>query len=159
MDMFKEAESIACMLERRKLTQAELAQSLGVSPSYIANKLRLLQHSPEARQKITSNGVSERHARTLLRLEAEEKRLELLDRIITEGLNVERTEALVDTMRSSEMPLRITAEGQAPAIQKFLDGIKDSVKALKSLGVDVKSHESYHGSRLYITLSIDEAAK
>ena len=77
MDMFKEAESLACMLEKRKLKQRELAESLGVSPSYIANKLRLLNYSAEMRKIITDSGLSERHARALLRLNDKEKRLDV----------------------------------------------------------------------------------
>ena len=156
MDMFKEAESIACMLERRKLTQAELAASLGVSPSYIANKLRLLQYSPEMRQKITDSGISERHARALLRLKTEEKRHELLERIEKERLSVERTEALVDSMRQTEMPSRISDLEHSLAIQKFIDSIGDSVKSLNAIGIESRKTSSYHGTRLYITISIEE---
>ena len=156
MDMFKEAESIACMLERRKLTQAELASSLGVSPSYIANKLRLLRYSPEMRRRISDSGISERHARALLRLESEEKRNELLERITKEHLSVERTEALVDAIHQSEISSRIPHLERPFAIQKFIDSITDSVNALNSIGVEARKTSSYHGTRLYITISIEE---
>ena len=156
MDMFKEAESIACMLERRKLTQAELASSLGVSPSYIANKLRLLHYSPEMRKKISESGITERHARALLRLDSEEKRREILERIPKEHLSVERTEALVDTMRQSEISSRISDLEHSSAIQKFIDSIGDSVRSLNAIGIEARKTSSYHGTRLYITISIEE---
>ena len=155
MNLFKEAESIACMLEKRRLTQAELASSLGVSPSYIANKLRLLRHSPEMQRRITDGGISERHARALLRLETAEKRDELLTRIISEGLTVERTEALVDSMRSTELPKKIIKSDRADAVNTLINGIKDSVKSLRTLGVYATATESYHGSNVYVTVSIN----
>lgn len=156
MDMFKEAESLACMLERRKLKQKELAESLGVSPSYIANKLRLLHHSTEMRKKITDSGISERHARALLRLDSEEDRLKILERITREGLSVCMTEALVDGMRTPEVKLKAKRLSRTRAISGFIDGVRDSVNHLRSLGVEARHTESYHGTKLYITIAIDE---
>ena len=145
------------MLEKRKLTQAELASSLGVSPSYIANKLRLLHYSPEMRKKISESGITERHARALLRLDSEEKRFELLERIAKEHLSVERTEALVDAIHQLGISSHISHLERPFAIQKFIDSITDSVNALNSIGVEARKTTSYHGTRLYITVSIEES--
>ena len=156
MDMFKEAESIACMLEKRGMKQSELAESLGVSPSYIANKLRLLRHSDAMRQKIIAGNLSERHARALLRLDSEEDRLKILERIVMEGLNVEVTEALVDGMRTSDLTVKAKRLSRSLAVTSFRDGVRGSLTHLRSLGVEARQTESYHGTKLYITISIDE---
>ena len=157
MDMFKEAESLACMLEKRKLKQRELAESLGVSPSYIANKLRLLNYSAEMRKIITDSGLSERHARALLRLDSEEDRLKILERIKAEGLSVYVTEALVDGMRAPMATLKARRLTRTHAVSGFLDGVKESVTHLRSLGIEARHTESYHGTKLYVTISIDES--
>ena len=68
MDMFDEAKAIRSTMELCHLTQGELARQLGVSQSYVANKLRLLKFSEKMTEKIRSSGISERHARALLRL-------------------------------------------------------------------------------------------
>ena len=68
MDMFDEARAIRSTMELCHLTQGELARQLGVSQSYVANKLRLLKFSQKMTEKIRSSGISERHARALLRL-------------------------------------------------------------------------------------------
>ena len=68
MNMFEEAKAIESMLAARGITQATLASILGVSQPYIANKLRLLHFPDNIREMIVSAGLSERHARTLLRL-------------------------------------------------------------------------------------------
>ena len=68
MDMFDEAKAIRSTMELCHLTQGELARQLGVSQSYVANKLRLLKFSQKMTEKIRSSGISERHARALLRL-------------------------------------------------------------------------------------------
>ena len=68
MDMFDEARAIRSTMELCHLTQSELARQLGVSQSYVANKLRLLKFSEKMAEKIRAAGLSERHARALLRL-------------------------------------------------------------------------------------------
>lgn len=96
MDMFDEARSLSGMIEMLGLTQDEVAKRLGVSQSYIANKLRLLKFSDAVREKIRKTHVSERHARALLRLCREEDILFFLDKIREDSLTVQCTEELVD---------------------------------------------------------------
>lgn len=67
----EEAEAIAAFLRRSGLTQEAAAEQLGMSPSALANKLRLLRLSPDCRRILAQAGLSERHARCLLRLEDE----------------------------------------------------------------------------------------
>ena len=61
MNMFDEARSMHGMIQMCKMTQSELAQKLGVSQSYVANKLRLLKFGEEMQKKITDSAISERH--------------------------------------------------------------------------------------------------
>ena len=70
MNMFDEARSLKCVLETRKMTQRELGQSLGVSTSYVANKLRLLNLSEDLEKLIITSRVSERHYESKLYLTA-----------------------------------------------------------------------------------------
>lgn len=66
---FEEAAAIAAYLRQSGVTQEEAAALLGRSPSALANKLRLLRLSPDCRKLLVENGLSERHARALLRLD------------------------------------------------------------------------------------------
>ena len=82
MTMFEEAKSLYGMMKMRKMTQSETAKMLGVSQSYVANKLRLLQLDQKMQDRICESGLSERHARVLLRIKDEGLRREVLDKII-----------------------------------------------------------------------------
>ena len=77
---FEEAAAIAAYIQDSGSTQEEAAALLGRSPSAVANKLRLLRLSPACREILTSGGLAERHARTLLRLEEQyvDRRLTVL---------------------------------------------------------------------------------
>ncbi|MBQ7363741.1 MAG: hypothetical protein IJW48_04755 [Clostridia bacterium] len=156
MDMFEEARAIEGTLALCKLTQKELARQMGVSQSYIANKLRLLGFSRETEEKIRSSRVSERHARALLRLNCEEKRVEILEKIISRSLTVRECEALVDAAAETDVPDIIGRADKRRRIDTFFDAVKRSVDTLSSLGVESRMTRSYYGNKVYLTIVIEE---
>ncbi len=152
MDMFEEARAMSGTMELCKITQKELAERMGVSQSYVANKLRLLSLSPHMERLIIKHGISERHARALLRLESENDRLEVLEKVITRELTVRECEALVDLAVDSYMPEEVGKAGALERIDVFVDTLKRSLTTLRSLGIDVTDRTSYHGEKMYITV-------
>ena len=78
LQLFEEAEGIARLISEWGVTQEEAAIRLGKSQSAIANKLRLLKLSLEDRKKIVEAGLTERHARALLRIPNQAMRLSLI---------------------------------------------------------------------------------
>ena len=78
LNYLEEAEAIAAFLHQTGMTQEAVAAQLGMSPSALANKLRLLRLSPACRALLVEHGLTERHARCLLRLEDEGERLTAL---------------------------------------------------------------------------------
>ncbi|MDQ5983089.1 MAG: Nucleoid occlusion protein [Eubacteriales bacterium SKADARSKE-1] len=95
---FEEAEGIQRLINGSGMTQEMAAQKLGKKQSTIANKLRLLKLTKEERQKIVGAGLTERHARALLKVDDIELREVALSRIILKGLNVQKSEILIDSM-------------------------------------------------------------
>ena len=138
------------------ITQKELANSMGVSQSYVANKLRLLAFSPYVEKLIKKHGISERHARAILRLESEEDQLEILEKVIARDLTVRECEALVDLRVDSYAPVVIERAEALSRIEVFLDTLKKSLSTLRSLGIEVSDSTSYSGNKMYVTLRFDE---
>ena len=91
LTVIEEAQSFKKLLDRG-FTQEEIASKLGVSQSSIANKLRLLNLPKNVQDALLFSKISERHARSLLSLNDEDKQIELLDRIISERMTVRQTE-------------------------------------------------------------------
>ena len=110
----EEAISYKRTLDIGYMTQEQLAQKMGKSQSYIANKIRLLKLSDAVQDSLMKKQISERHARSLLKLESQTKQNELLKRIIDERLTVRKTDEEIDkmnnnmnSMNNSNMPLSV----------------------------------------------------
>jgi len=97
----EEAKSYKKLLDRGYLTQEELAVRMGKSQGAISNKLRLLNLSNEVQDALLNNEISERHARSLLKIDNEEEQVEVLRRIIDERLNVRDTDKLIDNLKET----------------------------------------------------------
>ena len=156
MDMFDEARAMSGTLELCGITQRELGERMGVSQSYIANKLRLLNFSPYIEKLILKNGVSERHARTLLRLKTEDEQLEVLEKIISRNLTVRECEALVDLRVDTYNPEIIEKAEDMDRISAFMSTLKKSLETLRSFGIDVHEQTNYHGKKMYVTVCFPE---
>ena len=153
--MFDEARAMSGTLQLCHITQKELSERMGVSQSYVANKLRLLAFSPYVEKLITKYNISERHARALLRLESEEDRLEILEKVIARDLTVRECEALVDLRVDSYAPMAIEKAESLTRVDVFLETLKKSIVTLRSLGVSISDTTSYHGNKMYVTVCID----
>lgn len=95
MTALEEAKSFKKILDKGLLTQEQLAIRMGKSQSSIANKLRLLNLSEEVQEALMKERISERHARSLLRIDDKEKQIQMLNEIIANKLNVKETDEII----------------------------------------------------------------
>ena len=157
MDMFDEARAIQSTMQLCHLTQSELARQLGVSQSYVANKLRLLYFSEEMMKKIRESGISERHARALLRLGDEDTISRAIDLITEREMTVRECEAMVDCEVIRQMPERIGRGGALGSIEELRKSIGGACEYLRSIGIEAKARTSYLGNDMYITIIVKDA--
>ena len=155
MNMFDEARAMAWTMKLCRITQKELAEQMGVSQSYVANKLRLLTIPEPLQRLILQKNISERHARAILRLESKEDMREILEKVTQRTLTVRECEALVDLKVDSYAPTVIERAESLSRIDVFLDTLKKSLDTLRSLGIDVNETTSYHGQRMYVTVCFE----
>ena len=97
----EEAISYRKILDMGYLTQEDLATKLGKTQSTVANKLRLLNLDEEVQEALLEEKISERHARSLLRLNPDQQ-ITLLKRIVDERLTVRKTDDLIKQLLSNE---------------------------------------------------------
>ena len=102
LSALEEAKSYKKLLDRGYLTQEELAARMGKTQGAISNKLRLLNLTNEVQDALLNNEISERHARSLLRIDNPEDQVEVLRTIIRERLNVRDTDRLIDSLKQTE---------------------------------------------------------
>jgi ParB family chromosome partitioning protein len=90
-----EATAYQRLIDEHALTQAEVAAAVGKDRSSVANIIRLLKLDPEVRGHLAAGTISMGHARALLGLSAGDEQRRVAAHILTGGLSVRQTEALV----------------------------------------------------------------
>lgn len=95
MTPLEEAKSFKKILDKGYLTQEELAKRMGKSQSSVANKLRLLNLDEVVQDAILEGKISERHARSLLKIDDKQEQRNVLSEIINNRLTVRQTDDLI----------------------------------------------------------------
>lgn len=159
LNYIEEAEAFCTLINEHGLTQEELADKLGKGQSTIANKIRILKLSPEVRKILTDNSLTERHARAMLRLPEERQQLRLLKIIIERGLNVAKTEELVDKLlKGNERPvfepknMRVFKD-----LRIFTNTIKQAVDMMKRSGIEAKASKRENEEYIEYTILIPKS--
>lgn len=93
----EEAISYKKILDMGYINQAALAEKLGKTQSTIANKLRLLNLADEVQEALLEEKISERHARSLLKLNKEDQ-VKMLNRVISERMTVRKTDEEINKL-------------------------------------------------------------
>lgn len=102
LGIFEQANAFLGLMEKYSLTQEEIASRFSMSQPAVANKLRLLKLSKTEQEMISKAQLTERHARALLKIQDEETRISVIDRIIYEKMNVNDTEEYIDSLISAK---------------------------------------------------------
>ena len=98
LSAIEEAKSYKKILDMGNFTQEQLAKRMGKSQSTVANKMRLLSLTNEVQVALMNNLISERHARCLLQIKDADKQKEVLNKIISERMNVRDTDDYIKNM-------------------------------------------------------------
>ena len=149
LDFIEEARGIANLMEQWQFSQEQAARLLGKSQSAVANKLRLLRHSPAVLEAIRHGALTERHARTLLRIENEDEKLALIDVIVAQGMSVAKTEALIEQNLSRQPRLSPT-----PSVSVFLNNLTHSLSRIQRSGIAAVSERRETDTQIVLTITI-----
>ena len=160
----EEALCYSAMLEKYSLTQEQLALRLGKSQSCIANKLRLLKLSQKVAEAVTEAGLSERHARELIRLRDEEAQLKAVECIKSRGMSVKETERYVSKALDDMYDRGREGAKPRPIIMRmmkdyrlFMNSVNDAIELLRNAGmsVDVLQNDRENGVDISISITYD----
>lgn len=155
LDYIEEAEGLAQLMQRFGLSQEQAARRVGKSQSSVANKLRLLRHSPAVRQALRENGLSERHARALLRLEGEEDRLAAIEVIVKRNLNVAKTEAYIDALLVQEAKKPFGGRKLLlKDVRLFLNTLRHQLEIMQSAGIPADCSRSETDDEIVLTIRL-----
>ena len=139
MNCFEVAQGIRHLIDSHELTQCEAAHQLGMSQSAVANKLRLLRLPEDERADMMAAGLSERHARALLRLENRERRRLVLSRVISGKLTVAATERLVEEVLAGAVR-RKPAKPLVRDVRVFFNTVNHALDIMRRGGIPAEGH-------------------
>lgn len=156
LDYMEEAAAIARLIRRYGLSQQQAAEKLGKSQPTIANKLRLLRLSAPVIDCLRQYGLTERHARTLLRLTDPEQQLAAARHIGKRGLNVAQTEQYIDrlTAENRTEPPRRRPPYVIKDVRLFLNSVERGVRLMQSAGVGAEVGRRDTEEEILLTIHI-----
>lgn len=160
LSYMEEAEGYNNLLIEHGFTQEELAQKIGKSQSTIANKIRLLKLPPLVKKIIADNNLTERHARALLKLHDEQLQLKVLRHVCEKGLNVKRTEELVERAierYTKGIKEKVPEKKMTKAIKDiriFVNTIKQAIDLMKKSGVNAKAAQIDRGEYIEFVVRV-----
>jgi len=149
LDFIEEAEGIARLMDTWSMSQEQAARLLGKSQSAIANKLRILRHSPPVLSALRQAELTERHARALLKLPTENDKLAAISVISRLGLSVARTEKYIEDLLADKSP-----RGTKINIGAFLNNLHQSLQRIQLSGIPAISERKETDSQIVLTITI-----
>jgi len=160
LSYMEEAEGYSNLINEHGFTQEELAQKIGKSQSTIANKIRLLKLPPLVKKILADNNLTERHARALLKLHDEQLQLKVLKLVCERGLNVKKTEELVERaidkyskdIRQKPSDRKVTKA--IKDVRIFVNTIKQAIEIMKQSGVNAKAAQIDRGDYIEFVVRV-----
>jgi ParB family chromosome partitioning protein len=165
LNYIEEALGYVSLMKNFKMTQENLAKRLGKSQSTIANKIRLLKLSDKIRKLLTDNGLTERHARALLKIESEEEQLKMIHEISERGLTVSQAEKRIarDSHKDSPSANRKNRKPIIRDMRVVINTLREAVKLIRSSGlypdVDEVIEEDYIEITIRLTREMVKSGK
>lgn len=142
LTFFEEALAIGQLVNHFGMTQTEIAKRLGKSQSALSNKLRLLKLPVDVRYFIEKEGLTERHARALLKLETEKDIWAALNVIKEKGLNVEQTERFIDSLTDNTVKPKRNVVKIFRDVRIFVNTVNKAIETMKASGIDAVSDKT-----------------
>ena len=149
LDFIEEARGISYLMEHWSMSQEQAARTIGKSQSAVANKLRILRHSPRVLSALREAGLTERHARALLKLPTEPEKMAAISVIVQLGMGVSRTERYIEELLSG----KDKKPGKAN-VGAFLNNLNQSLARIQLSGIPAISERRETDSQIVLTITI-----
>ena len=148
LHFLEEAEGYEQLMEQFHLTQEAMAARVGKKQSTIANKLRLLRLSPAVRKVLVDAGLSERHARALLKLV-----------VVAKNYSVRQTEEYINKLLEDNQQEKRRRMVIVNDVRIYLNSIKQVVNAIKDVGIPVNMEQTVEGDEVIVSVRIKNQKK
>ena len=149
LDFIEEARGISFLIEKWSMSQEQAARTIGKSQSAVANKLRLLRHSVQVLEALRAGGLTERHARALLKLSTEGEKLAAISVMVDMKMGVARAERYIE-----ELLQKKEVKSPRPNVGAFLNSLNQSLARIQLSGIPAVSERRETESQIVLTITI-----
>lgn len=159
LSFIEEAAAYRSLMADYGLTQGEIARRVGKQQSTISNKIRLLMLPEELILAITEHQLSERHARALLKVPNDAQRKQILEKIISHGLNVKQTEKFIeDFLAKTEEERRRSEKLRFINYRIYINTIKKAFSTIQEIESSAEYYQEDKGDHLEVRIIIPKKA-
>jgi ParB family chromosome partitioning protein len=144
------------MMDELHFTQEQVADRMGKDRSTVANSIRLLKLPPDIQLSVRKGELSMGHARALLAIELVDQQLYAFKEIMSKGLSVRQTEALVQQLKKEQPSVKKTAKSTTSSPYKR---IEDKLASHFSTRVRIKQSKEGQGQLIIEYYSQEEFNK
>jgi ParB family chromosome partitioning protein len=109
-------------------TQDEIGRRVGLDRSTVANTLRLLELPPDYQSEVEAGRLTTGHAKALLQVSNPERRRQLRDRILNDGLSVRAAEEIARPAPREDTPRRKSRAAPDPHLQRLGDALRQRLQ-------------------------------
>ena len=149
LDFIEEAAGIARLMDRWSMSQEQAARLIGKSQRAVANKLRILRHSQPVLDALREAGLTERHARALLKLPTEAEKLSAIAFIARQNFSVARTEQYIETLLAGQKEQKNRVD-----LSSFLSRLDQTLQRIQLSGVPAVSERRETDRQIVVTITI-----
>ena len=153
LDFVEEARGISYLMDKWSLNQDQMAKIMGKSQSAVANKLRILRHSPQVLDALRDANLTERHARALLKIPNEQQKMAVIATITQLDMSVARTEQYIDSL------LNQPEKKERPTnVSNFIQHLTQTLSKIQRSGVAAVSERRETEDQIVLTITFPKNA-
>ncbi len=164
LDCFETAQGYIRLMNMYSLTQTEVAKRLGKSQASVANKIRLLRLSEQETEFIRMSGLTERHARAVLRIDG--NKMDALREIAARDMTVREAEIYVEsivgapepepmqTMTEKKKKRRSLPMPKIRDVKIFMNSIGRAVDVMRGSGIPAVMNKIENEHEIVLSITI-----
>ena len=138
LNPIEEAYGYKRIMEKKNLTQSEVAQMVSKGRSTIANALRLLELPEDAQKLLYEEKITAGHARAILSIPTAEGRAKLTQKLLDSKMSVREAESFARLLTMNAQP---KTESSREPMPKSYKKVARSLREKLSTGVKIKSSQ------------------
>ncbi len=149
LNPIEEADAYVRLAKDFGMTQEEIAGRVGKNRATVANSMRLLDLSVEAREHLIGGRISIGHAKVILAVKLQEEQTLIAGQVVKRGLTVRATEKLVNEHLNPEAEKgKVVKPGRTNQLSAALTEVQEQLR--ERLATQVQIHHGAKKGRIEI---------